>query len=387
MAPRLLTVSPPADSPLVFALSQSRPTVTTTEAYRPAAVEGLSVAITPVGLAPGGRAEPTAGGADSSLSNQETNMRRTPSFTPRLEGLGDRTVPAVVSAFNASTGVLSITDNGADAEADSTVSVSAVGRDLVVTSTVDGETTTRTFRNRADDLTRINADLGEGDDTFTADLGGIAKGDRVVVRVDGGQGNDTITVNAGKVQQDATLRLNLIGGEGDDEISVNADGVDKGGTLRVNVDGDVLDADTDAGVDTVSIDLGAVDRGSLAVLDVDLGAGDDVVSLTGDGADRGSIIRLNLDAGTGADEVSVDVGSIDRAARFRANVDVGDDLDIDDLSFASLDVRRGASLGVNLTEVVETGDDIDPLTVDLINVDDLSADATVRVNGEVLGLN
>ena len=151
-----------------------------------------------------------------------------------------------------SEGVLTITGD----DADNTVRVAVVGDDIVVVA--DGKT--KVLRNAADDLTAINADLGDGDDVLRVNLGSsLGKGDSLDITADTGDGDDTVVVRADALGRDATLTADIDTGDGNDR--------------------DVFA-------------LGELGRGATVDATVDLGEGDDVFRWNGGGLGRDASVTL-----------------------------------------------------------------------------------------------
>ena len=118
----------------------------------------------------------------------DVSARAARSFTPRLEPLGDRIVPAVTASFNPGVGSLSIFGDAANNTI--TVSRDAAGKILVNGGAVSVLAGTPTVANTA----TIQAFGLGGNDTITLNE---ANGALPAALLFGGDGNDTLTDGSG----------------------------------------------------------------------------------------------------------------------------------------------------------------------------------------------
>lgn len=163
-------------------------------------------------------------------------------FIPRLVPLDDRSLPSVTFTLTGSTLIITgdasannivITDDGTTAgisvvgdgatwvapSAVSAIVVSTLGGDDAVTYNLTGQLTTTRL---------LSADLGKGDDTFTANLNGqtiSGQSTNLGISVNGGKGADTLILNANgaTVSPEARLSVGFTGGAGNDTINFNVD--------------------------------------------------------------------------------------------------------------------------------------------------------------------
>jgi len=235
----------------------------------------------------------------------------------RLEPLHDRIVPSVSVVQTG--GTLTINGdqhaNTVDIKDDGTPSgltVSVDGTDYPVT----GDVTMVVVKTRggADtvsyDLTgdyvgttrTVEVLLGNGDDTFTADLGhGIDAASILALQVNGGNGKDNLSVTGtGGGPVAGMLSVQLLGGNGMDSISFS---------YQAEVDGSLmLTADGGNGKDTIHGDVTAAADSTGSVLAQVLGKNgkDDLaLSVTGDGLAGLSKLDALVDGGHGKDAVTV----------------------------------------------------------------------------------
>ncbi|HKB03145.1 MAG TPA: hypothetical protein VKD90_13045 [Gemmataceae bacterium] len=163
-------------------------------------------------------------------------------FVPRLETFDERVLPSVTTHYTAADGVLvvkgdatadviAITDTGkGDAGAvtvfDHGVAVftspGLVTQIMVVTY---GGADVLDYRLTGDLTTTraVTADLGAGNDSFTANLDGQTLAANLRIQALGRAGKDTLTLNANNVTVGAGtwLTVNLRGGMGSDAVKFN----------------------------------------------------------------------------------------------------------------------------------------------------------------------
>jgi hypothetical protein len=179
---------------------------------------------------------------------------RSKRFVPRLEALGDRTLPSVTAVVDG--GILKITgDQGVNtieitdtgAATPDAISVLADGEPLDITLTDPVEKIVVCSQSGADQVSyNLTGDFAEGTDrevvvflgnqhdTFTADLGGSIGADSdVELRVYGGNGQDNLSVTgAGAADSpfavDGNLSVLLSGGNGRDTVSFDYAGLFNG---------------------------------------------------------------------------------------------------------------------------------------------------------------
>jgi hypothetical protein len=267
----------------------------------------------------------------------------------RLEALNDRTLPSVTVVEDL--GTLTITG---DAHAND-VQIHDDGTAAGLTVTVDGvdqvlsgdAITNVVIKTRSGSDTvsyTLTADyvgttrtvdlwLGNGNDTFTADLGhAIDAASSLALQVHGGNGKDDLSVTgAGSVA--GTLDVQLYGQNGMDVVSFDYTG-DATGSLKVNVDGGngkdtlslhyvgLVDGSLDLtahggnGMDSFDGDLAVTGGAGSVTADVLGGNGKDdlTLSLTGDGL-AGVTLDASVDGGHGKDTVTTvgDVTVVDAA--------------------------------------------------------------------------
>jgi hypothetical protein len=243
-------------------------------------------------------------------------MSRSYQLALRLEPLHDRTVPSVSVVQTGGT----LTVNG-DQHVN-TVEIKDDGTPDGLTVTMDGvnypvtgpvTTVVINTRGGADtvsyDLTgdyvgttrTVEVFLGNGNDTFTADLGhGIDAASTLALQVNGGNGKDNLSVTgAGGGPVAGTLSVQLNGGNGMDAISFG---------YAAEVDGSLmLTADGGNGKDTITGDVtAAADSTGSVLAQVKGGNGKDDVglSVTGDGLSGLSSLDATVDGGHGKDTVT-----------------------------------------------------------------------------------
>ena len=238
--------------------------------------------------------------ARTALRLEPLNDRITPSATPTvvLEGgvltvTGTQRANDIEITDDGTAGGLTVTVDGTDYPVDGTVDSVHVdaraGHDTVsYTLTGDYVGTTRT----------VEVFLGNGHDTFTADLGhGIDAASSLTLRVDGGNGKDTLSAaGAGALAGGLTVELN--GGNGKDDLSFEfAGSVDATGVLDLTADGG-------NGRDRVhgNVDATADSTGSVTAQLLGWNGRDDVgLWVAGDGLTTGDLI---VDGGRGKDTVA-----------------------------------------------------------------------------------
>jgi hypothetical protein len=235
----------------------------------------------------------------------------------RLERLDERTLPSVSVAQSG--GTLTITGD----QRANTVQVQDDGTAGGLTVTVDGTgypisgpvtavvINTRGGNDRVSyDLTgdyvgttrTVTVSLGNGDDTFTADLGHrIDAASGLTLTVDGGNGKDNLSVTgSGGGPVAGTLSVQLRGGNGTDTIGFN---------YAAEVDASVsITADGGNGKDTITgtVAVGANSTGSVVAHELG-GNGSDTLglSVTGDGLAGLAGLDAAVDTGHGKDAVTV----------------------------------------------------------------------------------
>jgi hypothetical protein len=143
--------------------------------------------------------------------------------------------------------------------------------------------------------------LGNGNDTFTADLGhGIDAASTLALQVNGGNGKDNLSVTGtGGGPVAGTLSVQLNGGNGMDAISFD---------YSAEVDGSLMfTADGGNGKDTISGDVTVAANSTGTVLaHVQGGNGKDDLglSVTGDGLSGLSKLDASVDGGHGKDTIT-----------------------------------------------------------------------------------
>jgi hypothetical protein len=176
------------------------------------------------------------------------SSRRRSHCIPRLECLDDRALPAATitqggaALFikgDAQANSIQITDNGTNAAGNVTVvadgqtftSTSAV-RYIAVYANGGGDTVQYSLSaGLADDANRlVSINLGAGDDSFTANLGGEVLGTRLYLSAYGNAGADILDLNAEglDVAAGSYVNFNLNGGIGNDTITFDHTGVVNG---------------------------------------------------------------------------------------------------------------------------------------------------------------
>jgi hypothetical protein len=163
-------------------------------------------------------------------------------FVPRLEAFDERVLPAVTVLPLTADGTLTILGD----DADDVITVSDTGKNpasLIVEADgqfyfVDGFVTrVQVFTAGGDDTVvyrlssdlashrTVRVDLGAGDDSFSADVGGqnFAAGTDFLVQALGGRGKDRLTLKAGGVDLGARTHftVDFQGGGGKDAIAFN----------------------------------------------------------------------------------------------------------------------------------------------------------------------
>jgi hypothetical protein len=239
-------------------------------------------------------------------------------FALQLESLYERIVPSVTVVQDGSTLTINgdqsandvhITDDGTAAG----LTVIVDGQDYPLTGSVD---TVRVLTHSGRDTVNYSVTgdyvgttrtvevlLGNGDDTFAADLGhGIDVDSSLTLRASGQNGKDNLSVT-GPAAGDAAIlagRLNveLNGGNGKDVLSF---------TFAGEVDGSLdFSADGGNGKDNISGDVAAAADSTGSVKAHVLGGNgkDDLnLSVTGDGLDGLSDLDASIDGGHGKDSI------------------------------------------------------------------------------------
>jgi hypothetical protein len=235
----------------------------------------------------------------------------------RLESLSDRTLPSVSVVQTGET--LTITGD----QRPDTVQILDDGTPQGLTVTMDGVNypvngpVTMVIINTkggADtvsyDLTgdyvgttrTVEVNLGNGNDTFTADLGhGIDAASTFALQVNGGNGKDNLSVTGtGGGPVAGTLSVQLNGGNGKDVISFG---------YSAEVDGSLMfTADGGNGKDTITGNVTVATNSTGSVLAHVLGGNgkDDLgLSVTGDGLAGLSSLDASVDGGHGKDTINV----------------------------------------------------------------------------------
>lgn len=177
---------------------------------------------------------------------RKQTRRPGPRFVPRVEGLEDRRALSCMVSFNPATSILQvtgngdpdtvlITDNGTSGVDNVRVSCSVPGggtslfvpggvvREIRVNSGGGLDNVTYNLTSNLLASRTVKTELGDGNDWFTANLGGnLQSGVNYLVDVKGGNGNDRIRVYADydvDVGWGATLRTELRGEDGEDNIA------------------------------------------------------------------------------------------------------------------------------------------------------------------------
>jgi len=269
------------------------------------------------------------------LRNRPRTVRRAergPIFTPHLEQLGDRIVPAVTATFTAATGTLAVTGDNLDNNI--TISRDAAGQILVNGGAVAVAGGTPTVANT--NMIQVFG-LG-GNDTITLNE---ANGALPQADLSGGDGNDVLTGGSGNDQLFGEAGNDTLLGKGGQDTLNGADGNDTltGGDGDDRVFGDAGDDrmiwnpgdDTDlneggAGTDTTEVNGGngaeqftatpngtrvRFDRVNPAPFSIDIGTTENLVVNMNGGDDTftGSnglapLIALTVDGGAGNDTVT-----------------------------------------------------------------------------------
>jgi hypothetical protein len=257
-------------------------------------------------------------------------------FAPKLEALEDRNMLSATAVFVPSTGLLTITgtdkadhvkifDSGS-ATAPGAVQVFAEGFRIFSSPPVGGSVKSVTnivvnLGKGKDSLDyqltgplafaqrTLNADLGQGNDLFNANiLGNLGFGAKLALNILGNDGNDTMTVSvasdlAGRFffLPPSSLQISLDGGAGRDVMAVSLNGnVRNGANLSVSLQGG-LDNDTMNINALVNVDAGGTmslaERGQ---------QGNDNESISSFGTVNGTL-QTQADGGPGKDRIVTDV--------------------------------------------------------------------------------
>jgi D-aminopeptidase len=176
-------------------------------------------------------------------------------FVPRLVSLDDRCLPTVTAGIIPGTTILQVTgDDTANA-----VQITDDATAGVITVTGDG--VTQTFDATAVESIVVNT-LG-GDDAVEYDLTGALATTRLV-SVDLGQGDDTFTADVSAQVSGAgtNLGISAAGGHGADTFVLNAQGTTVSAEARMSVD-----FSGDAGHDSITFnyDPGFLDLGNVTL--------------------------------------------------------------------------------------------------------------------------
>jgi hypothetical protein len=247
----------------------------------------------------------------------------------RLEPLNDRVVPSVTVVQDGGTMTIkgdahanSIEIHDGGTPAGLTVTVDGVDQGLsglevtkVVVRTGGGaDTVSYTLEgDYAATARTVEVWLGNGDDTFTADLGHAVGADSsLTLLVRGGNGKDNLSVTGTGGSVAGTLDVQLYGQNGMDVISFNYAG-DVSGGLKVNVDGG--NAKDDLSVHYAGLVDGSLELTAKGGNGVDTFAGD--LSVTG-GA---GTVTAHVLGGNGKDDMDLSL-TVDPAATLSADVSV-----------------------------------------------------------------
>lgn len=233
----------------------------------------------------------------------------------RLEPLHDRTLPSVSVVQTGGTltvngdqhaNTVEIKDDGTPSGLTVTVDgtdypVSGSVTMLVVNSKGGADTVSYDLTGDYVGTTRtVEVFLGNGNDTFTADLGhGIDAASTLALQVNGGNGKDDLSVTGtGGGPVAGMLSVQLLGGNGMDSISFS---------YSAEVDGSLLlTADGGNGKDSIHGDVTVAADSTGSVLAQVLGKNgkDDLgLSVTGDGL-SGVSVDASIDGGHGKDTIT-----------------------------------------------------------------------------------
>jgi hypothetical protein len=251
----------------------------------------------------------------------------------RLESLNDRTLPSVTVLQSGAT----LTIRG-DASAND-VQIHDDGTAAGVTVTVDGVDQTLS----GDAVDKVVVLTGSGDDTVSYPLTGDYAGTTRTVCVGLGNGDDTFTADVGHaIGVDSSLTLRVFGGNGKDNLSAAGTG-SVAGTLDVQLYGQ-------NGIDVISFDYTGDVTGSLKVK-VYGGNGTDDLSFHYAGVVDGTL-DVAAAGGNGPDTVHGDLSVAGGAGSVKARVYGGngkDDLTlslaVDPTATPTLDVSVCSGLG------------------------------------------
>jgi fibronectin-binding autotransporter adhesin len=236
-------------------------------------------------------------------------------YVPHLEGLGERALPSVtVEAVgglvtirgDAQANTIEITDTGtadvgnvtvvADGE---TYTFDAAVTDVEVIGGSGGDTVTYSLTGDLAVARTVSADLGNGHDTFTANLAGnLLAGADLAIEALGKNGKDTLSFDGtGGVAADAALALAFDGGNGMDAVTVDYAGLLDGSATFSVKGGNGKDELTG----TVAAD--AASTGSLTAEWLG-GNGVDTIGLDVTGADALAALDASVNGGMGKDQVT-----------------------------------------------------------------------------------
>jgi Ca2+-binding RTX toxin-like protein len=294
-------------------------------------------------------------------------------FTPTLEALGERVLPAVTATFSATHGVLTITGDAQDNII--AISRNVVGTILVNAGAVIVQGGTPTVANTR--LIQIFG-LGGNDNLFLNETNGALPS----ANIDGGDGNDIITGGSGNDV--------LTGGAGNDTYRFDTDNAL--GSDTINESGGGIDRLDFSGTTTraVSIDLSnAAAQVVNAGLTLTLSAGNTIENVTGGALGdtiTGNALN-NVIEGGGGDDLLIG-GAGNDIYRFDTDNALGSDTiiendtiidpgsGVDTLDFAATTTRAvSINLGIKGPQVINAG-----LTLTLS-----AADTIENIRGGALG--
>ncbi|HTK76921.1 MAG TPA: hypothetical protein VL371_16760 [Gemmataceae bacterium] len=266
-----------------------------------------------------------------------SSRRRVTSFRPRVEGLDDRIVPAVVSIEqDLVSRVATITAN--DAADNIAISDPGTGGVTVTGTGITGNT----VLDAAIRTIRVSTNGGADTVSYTLADGNLTRSIKVDVDLGGGNDRFTADLNGRNIDNNSTLNLKVQGGWGADSISVDAEGTDTnrvhvraGSTLRMELLGG-SDFDPFDGADTIDVRYRGEMDGTLILKAVG-GQGDDSITsiLTLSGGSSGRVkgdgtAAARVEGGQGADALDFRVrDNSGGTAGVSAEVDGGLDWDTD----------------------------------------------------------
>jgi hypothetical protein len=142
--------------------------------------------------------------------------------TTVLQITGDETANTVRITDDATAGVITVTGDGV------TQTFAAAGVESIVVNTLGGDDVVEYDLTGALATTRlVSVDLGQGDDTFTANVSAQVSGagTNLGISATGGHGADTLVLNAHgtTVAPEARMSVNFLGGPGHNAIAFNFD--------------------------------------------------------------------------------------------------------------------------------------------------------------------